>query len=191
MHDEIPEKILVTARCFLRPLCPEDLPALAAIMQDPVAMKAYERVFTDAQILEWIARNQKRYREKGMGLWAVCLQTDGTVIGQCGIVPQTESGESFLEIGYLFRRAFWHQGYATEAAAACRDYAFRRFGCDRVCSIVKHNNFASQAVARRMGMKVSRRIVYGPLLSDQLHDQFCITRGEWAALAESPSASRP
>ena len=32
--------------------------------------------------------------------------------------------EEVLEIGYLFRRSYWHKGYAVEAATACKQYAF-------------------------------------------------------------------
>lgn len=55
-------------------------------------------------------------------------------------------------MGYLFCRAHWHRGYATEAAAACMDYAFGALGADEVCSIIRENNLASRAVAERNGL---------------------------------------
>ena len=59
-----------------------------------------------------------------------------------------------LEIGYLFRKDAWHQGYATEAAMACKAYAFETLRAERVCSIIRDTNLASQRVAQRNGMTV-------------------------------------
>lgn len=58
-----------------------------------------------------------------------------------------------LEIGYLFERLHWHQGYAIEAAAACKKYAFEVLNAGEVCSIIRDTNTASQKVAVRNGME--------------------------------------
>ena len=57
-----------------------------------------------------------------------------------------------LEIGYLFERSYWHRGYATEAAKACKKYAFEILKANEVCSIIRDTNIASQNVAVRNGM---------------------------------------
>ena len=55
-------------------------------------------------------------------------------------------------MGYLFRRDCWHRGYATEAARACKEYAFRELGAWEVYSIIRDTNLPSQRVALRNGM---------------------------------------
>lgn len=76
------------------------------------------------------------------------------MIGQCGLTMQPWKEEEVLEVGYLLQRLYWHKGYATEAARACKKYAFDVLNADEVCSIIRDTNTASQNVALRNGMTV-------------------------------------
>ena len=58
-----------------------------------------------------------------------------------------------LELGYLFQTAHWGKGYAAEAAAACRDYAFTVLHEAAVHSMIRNTHTASQNVAKRIGMQ--------------------------------------
>lgn len=151
--------ILETGRLTLRPLTPSDLPALSRILQDPQVMYAYEGPFSDAEVQDWLDRQLARYQKWGFGLWAVVLKAGGEMIGQCGLTMQPWKEGEVLEIGYLFRRQYWHQGYATEAAAACKEYAFEKLGAKEVCSIIRDTNIPSRRVALRNGMHPADRWV--------------------------------
>jgi RimJ/RimL family protein N-acetyltransferase len=146
--------ILETERLLLRRMEQSDYHNLAEILQDPDVMYAYAHAFEDAEVQAWLNRQQERYRTDGYGLWAVILKKTGEMIGQCGLTQQDWSGTSVLEIGYLFKKEFWHQGYATEAAKACKAYAFDKLAADEVYSIIRDTNFASMNVAIRNGMLV-------------------------------------
>ena len=104
------------------------------------------------------------------------MKETGRVIGQCGLTMQPWKEESVLEIGYLFRRDAWHRGYATEAARACREYAFSVLGAREVCSIIRDTNLASQNVARRNGMPPRDTWVKHFRGVDMPHIRFAITR---------------
>ena len=73
-------------------------------------------------------------------------------------VVELGAGEE-LEIGYLLKRQYWHNGFAGEAAAACRDYAFTVLRTQRVVSIIRENNLASRLVAERIGLRPDYRII--------------------------------
>lgn len=150
---------LETERLVLREMSAADLPALRAILQDEETMTAYEGAFTEAMVQDWLQRMLDRYVTTGFALWAVELKSTGEVIGQCGVTKQHILDEDVIEIGYLFNRAHWHHGYATEAAAASRDYGFNTLGLDRIWAQVRDTNIASMNVAIRLGMTVRGRFV--------------------------------
>lgn len=151
--------ILETPRLLLREMTTSDLTAICRVLQDEKTMYAYEHAFSDEEAQAWLNNQLRRYREDGFGLWAVVLKESGEIIGQCGITLQDVNGEWVPEVGYLFERAYWHQGFATEAAIACKEYAFNVLGLDNVYTIIRDNNIASQNVAKRNGMTVCGRIV--------------------------------
>ena len=172
------KEILRTERLTLREMCEDDLGALTAILGDAETMYAYEHAFCAAEIRAWLDNQYRRYREDGFGLWAVELEATGSMIGQCGLTVQNCGGKEVIEVGYLFARAFWRNGYATEAARACRDLAFDKFGADEVFAIVRDSNFASQDVARRCGMTARGTIVKHYDGMDMPHIVFSIKREE-------------
>jgi len=144
--------ILETIRLHLRKIRQSDYASLCEILQDDDVMHAYEGAFDDRETQEWLDRQLQRYQTHGFGLWAVILKDTGQMIGQCGLTMQDWNGKPALEIGYLFQKAFWHQGYATEAAIACREYAFDKLKAEEVFSIIRDTNIPSQSVAKRSGM---------------------------------------
>lgn len=144
--------VLETERLYLREMVPSDFPSLCKILQDETAMYAYEGAFSDAEVQEWLERQISRYRKWGFGAWAVVLKESGEMIGQCGLTMQPWKGKELLEVGYLFQRAHWHNGYATEAAKGCIQYAFEVLQAEEVCSIIRDSNIASQKVALKNGM---------------------------------------
>ncbi len=81
------------------------------------------------------------------------------MIGQCGITMQEYNDLTVPEIGYLFARGHWHNGYAAEAAMACRCYGMANLHFNRLYSIIRVTNVASQKVAFRIGMRPEGTIV--------------------------------
>ena len=144
--------VLETDRLYLREMNQNDFHSLCKILQDEDTMYAYEGAFSNEEVQEWLDRQISRYQQWKFGLWAVILKDTQEMIGQCGLTMQPWKDKEVLEIGYLFERSYWHRGYATEAAKACKKYAFEILKANEVCSIIRDTNIASQNVAVRNGM---------------------------------------
>jgi RimJ/RimL family protein N-acetyltransferase len=151
--------ILETPRLRLRGYTLADTDALLPVLGDPVAMEFYPAPFDRQGVEDWIARSLERYRRDGHGLWAMVLKDSGEVIGDCGCSMQEVEGRNHVEIGYHVRRDLWGNGYATEAAQACKDYAFRTLGAPLVISMIRPENIRSRRVAEKNGM-VCEKIVF-------------------------------
>ena len=150
--------VMQTERLTIREMTQSDIDVLCEIMCDEeTMMAAYGTPYSVEEVKRWIDRQLKRYEDFGFGLWAVTLKATGKVIGQCGLTYQNWRDRQVLEIGYLFHRSYWHRGYATEAAIACREYAFDVLNVDSVYSIIRDMHTASQGVAVRNGMKIIDR----------------------------------
>ena len=147
--------ILETERLYLRELNQGDFEALSRILTDKETMYAYNGAFSSEETREWLDRQLTRYKKYGFGLWAAVLKDNNEMIGQCGITMQPWKNKEVLEIGYLFRRDCWHKGFATEAAAACKEYAFTKLNADKIHSIIRDTNIPSQNVAKRNGMSIT------------------------------------
>ena len=139
-------------------------------------LHAYEGAFSDAEVQEWLERQILRYQKWNFGLWAVVLKETGKMIGQCGLTMQPWKDDEVLEIGYLFNRNYWHKGYATEAAAACKQYAFDVLKAEEVCSIIRDTNIQSQNVALRNGMTLTDKWTKHYRGVDMPHYRFVVKR---------------
>lgn len=86
---------------------------------------------------------------RGYGMWAVELKDSGEFVGRVGL--HQPEGWPDLELGWMLMPQHQHHGYATEAACAALDFAFRHIGVQRVVSLIRIENTASERIARRLG----------------------------------------
>ncbi|HEY2115132.1 MAG TPA: GNAT family N-acetyltransferase [Candidatus Angelobacter sp.] len=163
--------ILETSRLLLREFVPQDADALASVLGDPVAMQYYPAAFDRKSVEEWIGKNIGRYQRDGHGLWATVLKGSGELIGDCGCTLQEVESRNEIEVGYHVRRDLWGNGYATEAAQACMQYAFTRLGATRVISMIRPENLQSRRVAEKNGMTCEKIIFWRGY-------EHCIYRGQ-------------
>lgn len=151
------KKIIENEQLYLREFTPNDFSDLCLILQDEETMYAYESVFTEKKVNDWLSWNLKSYQENGFGLWAIIDQKSNNFIGQCGIVYSVVESERLVEIGYLINKHYWNQGYATSASQLCLTYAKNKLKSEKICSIIRDTNIASRKVAEKNGMTILKQ----------------------------------
>lgn len=139
---------LTTARLTLRPMRPEDFGPYAALMAGPRAAGMGGPFDTRAA---WglFCHDAAGWALHGLGALMIDVTATGVTVGQVGL----NAGPLFPEpeLGWMLYDGHEGQGYATEAAAALRDWAFARAGLATLVSYTDPCNATSQAVARRLG----------------------------------------
>jgi ribosomal-protein-alanine N-acetyltransferase len=151
-----------TERLVLRPIAREDLDAFAAMFADPEVVRYIGdgTVATREESAEWIEVSIARNAAEGWDMRSVLLANGGGVIGRCGIAVRAIDGRTEHEVAYLFGRANWGRGYATEAAAVMRDRALGELGLSRLIALIDHGNRASRGVAGKLGMAYERDVEF-------------------------------
>ncbi|MDH6577374.1 GNAT family N-acetyltransferase [Kitasatospora sp. MAP5-34] len=145
-----------TPRLLLRRWTDYDLAPMADINADPEVMRwiGDGSVRDLDQTAEAIERWEEEWDEEGFGFFAIELLASGELAGFAGLsVSEPLPGlPSEVEIGWRLGRQFWGQGYASEAAHAALEFALEDRGLDRVISIARVGNDASENVMRKLGM---------------------------------------
>lgn len=122
---------------------------------DQQVMEYFPNVLAREESDRLIARFEQHTEEKGFGIWAVERKEDGAFIGFIGLLEVGfDAGfQGAVEIGWRLDNKFWKQGYATEGAKVCLEYAFGVLGLDEVVSFTATLNQPSETVMQRIGMK--------------------------------------
>ena len=157
---------LYTARLCLRVPASQDAEALYDLFADAEVMQGLgkEPVSAVEEVRAMIEEGMiAGWRTDGLGPFILeTAATDRQVVGQAGLMvfdtrgwtPSTwakAGSHAQPELGWALTRAHWGHGYATEAAAAIRDWAHERPNIDRLVSLITPDNVRSQRVARRLG----------------------------------------
>jgi RimJ/RimL family protein N-acetyltransferase len=156
-HARFPQ---ATRRLVFREMTVDDLDAMAALLGDPNVMRYYPRPKGRGEALAWINWNRSLYQQEGFGLWMIELRDTGEFVGDCGLTLQEVEGVVDVEVGYHVRAEMQGRGYATEAAAACRDHARDVLHRGRLIAIINPVNVPSQRVAIKIGLVHERDATY-------------------------------
>lgn len=160
-------KSIQTDRLFLRRFYPTDFDDIVEqIYSDPEVYRYYSGIAEDREEIErrfLIRSHQPESAE--FGFWAVELRHQRKVIGQVHLEPYVnrynpipgETGAYFkieVELAFAFGRAYWGQGFATEACRAAIDYAFHDLRLARLVGGIKTVNERSIRHHLRLGYHV-------------------------------------
>ncbi|SFR88553.1 EFR1 family ferrodoxin [Anaeromicropila populeti] len=147
-------KIMETERLYLRELRMEDKKELMKVLSNSESMQFYPHPFSEEEVEKWIEWNLDNYKKYKHGLWAVIAKEGDVFVGDCGITMQNIGDKTVPEIGFHIIMEYCKQGFATEAAYACMEYAFNVLQYPEVFSYTTIRNIPSQKVAEKLGMRI-------------------------------------
>ena len=177
---------LRTPRLHLRPLTPDDIPAIAHYRDDPEVSRhqSWDRYTNDdaRALVESVAGCTPGTPGQWFQ-WGI-TRADGLLLGDCGL--KILGDEPRLgQIGYTLGRAHQRQGYATEAVRAVLDLAFARLGLHRVSASVDADNHASLALLERLGLRREAHFKRSEWFKGAWVDDivYAVLRDEWPGVA--------
>ena len=153
-------RLIVDVRCLagpttlLRPWRAADAPVLAAAWRDPAIRDRLEvpEPADEAAASRWISRRERAVAEGRSVDFAVAHPLSDEVIGEVGLSGLDPVRRAAL-IGWWIAEGWRGQGRAAEAVRLVLDWALSQGPLDAVMAEIDSGNPASQAVARRAGMR--------------------------------------
>ncbi|PHR27203.1 MAG: GNAT family N-acetyltransferase [Fluviicola sp.] len=125
---------------------------------------------------KWFDKTLDRYDKNLGSMNALIDKKSKRLIGQSGLLVQTIEDEQRLEVSYSILPEFWRQGFAYEAANACKNYAFEKEWSENLVSVIEPANIGSERVAVKNGMTLEKTIVE---LHNAPFNVFSIQREHW------------
>ena len=153
---------ITTPRLVLRAFTMEDVEPLYHILRGEDVLRYFPPMEPPPRerVQKMVAGLLQHWETRGCGLWAVASPSGGRLMGRCGLQWLPDTGE--VEVDYILGRAFWGQGFATEAARAGLRYGFEELALERVVGISHVDNIASQRVLEKLGMaRLEQREFFG------------------------------
>lgn len=137
---------LDTGRLIIRPYRQEDFESFHRIFSDPEVMEACEPVYSRKRsetMLEHFISSRIAFAVEHKG--------ERKVIGHLLFKQIPSEDEGVYEVGWIFNRAYWNQGYAFEASKAMIKHGFERLGVHKaVAETVDPHK--SLALMKKLGM---------------------------------------
>ncbi len=172
MTKEVP--VLYTERLMIRPYTMADLDDIHRLFDQPDDNPWVTPLTRDErrEWLQWMVAQTGKFAGwyGPYGDRAVVLRDGNILVGATGYVPELEPFESLPYLGgradalhtceislyWGIGKAYRRQGYASEAAQALVDHAFRVMRVRRLLALTHPDNLASLSVMRRLGMYIER-----------------------------------
>lgn len=153
----------------------DDIQEMIDINSDAEVMAFFPSIQDEQQTIAFIKRMQNQFHERGYCYYAVDRLDKEVFIGFIGLSWQTYQADftPCVDIGWRLKKTEWNQGFATEGAKRCLDYAFKELEIKTVFAIAPKVNVKSIRIMEGIGMtKVSE--FQHPYLQDDERLRDCV-----------------
>lgn len=170
---------LATQRLLLRAPRESDIPQLVMLADNRHIAQMLARMphpYGEAEARAFLAMNGLK---RPGASYALTLAGTGTFVG-CAALNAKERG---LELGYWIGEPYWKRGYATEAAHALVDLAFRSTGIAVLHATARVINPASRRVLHKCGFQYAGQGMMNSLVVGQVPvERYRLDRKTWHSL---------
>jgi RimJ/RimL family protein N-acetyltransferase len=175
----IDRPVLVTKRLVMRAPRASDMAELVQLADNLHVAQMLARMphpYGEAEARAFIAMSELR---KPGASYALTLAETGTFIGCAGLNVK----ERGLELGYWIGEPYWRRGFATEAAHALVDLAFRSTGIPVLHCSARVINPASRRVIHKCGFQYAGQGMMNSLVAGQVPiERYRLDRKTWESL---------
>lgn len=172
--------VLLTERLVLRPPHDEDVADLARLANNRRVAEMLARMphpYGEVEARAFVAMTRQKSRPGAT--YAVTLAETGAFVG-CAGLNATDRG---LEMGYWIGEPHWKQGYATEAAHALVDLAFRVTAIPALHVSCRVINPASRRVIHKCGFQYAGQGMLNSIVAGQVPvERYRLDRRTWISL---------
>lgn len=168
-------QVPATERLHFALLSEQDTQLLFDVDQDAEVMRYINggKLTSMQTIVEVMLPRMAQYRdvERGFGIWQVRRTADNAYLGWVLIRPMgfnsATPSKDDVEIGWRFKREYWGQGVASEAAKAVADVVLANNpNVQYLSAIAMPDNAGSIGVMRKLGMQFIKRFMHRDALGD-------------------------
>ena len=164
-----PAHLFKSERLGFRNWKEDDLESFTALNMDPEVMEFFHAIATREKTQIFMERMRLLFLEKGYCYFAVERLDTKAFIGFIGLAEPlyTAAFTPCVDIGWRLKKSEWNNGFATEGALRCLQYAFEDLKLDRIVSTAPLVNKKSQHIMHKIGMKKQGEFDHPLLLHDE------------------------
>ena len=131
-----------------------DVPRMIQISADPQVMEHFPSIATSTQTIAFVEKLKHEFETKGYSYFAVDELDTTTFIGFIGLLDQSYDAPftPCTDIGWRISKEYWNQGYASEGAECCLEYAFNTLKIKAIKSTAPKTNTKSIHIMKKLGM---------------------------------------
>jgi RimJ/RimL family protein N-acetyltransferase len=151
-----PPEVISTRRLTLRPIALADAPSIFGYASDAETTRFmnFPRHRALAEAEAFARRCVQCWQDGSAFLWAIVNRAAGGFIGSIELRIRPPKAD----FGYILARAFWRQGFMSEAASAVVAWAMGQPSIHRVWATCAPDNAGSTRVLEKAGLRLEGRL---------------------------------
>ncbi len=144
--------IIKTDRLLLRPLVTGDLASTYEYASDKenTAFMLYLHDDEIEQTERFVLKSELEWQKENPSFYEFAVVLDKKHIGAVSIYLSNDRKSA--ELGWIINKRYWGKGYASESAAAARDFAVNVLGVIRITAHCDCRNMKSYKLMEKIGM---------------------------------------